>query len=517
MRDDQSLIINRDQVKVLPNYSLTDYASQGKTRINNVIDLKICRTHQSYYVCLSRSASAAGTVILQGFHPGKISKGLSGYLRQEFRELELLDEITKLNYENKLPNSVVGQVRYSLIQKYREWKGTSYVPENVHSSIRWSESNPFPQKENCTEIPFKFIQKGKKNQKVSIIKSTNDSMNVDPTPPRINTQAGILSTQATLIPSQSQIQRTNSAENGTDSDTILEGDTDTDSGPDDESKTQKRVRFSLEASQLCLKWDSQNWSCAYDSFLIILFSIYFASPVDAELKFGEVGNALLRETMDDIKLIEQGRGSLEGVRNRIRRKMNNINAVRFPYGKTGAVVSDVSELLTKPAFPNVIKTQVCYNCSLENTQRIPIPTLTIPAFLRNAISTQDAVQNFHRSTSSRNCGGCNMPFQTWKVFVNKPSLIVLDISGQDVIISPNIDIPCINDENVSLQLRGIIYHGGYHFIARIIGKDGTIFEHDGDARNGEVTETDDNLKVINLDYLKECHSKSATLAIYSSI
>src|SRR5882762_10076309 len=57
--------IHRSQVWVLLNFSMTDYTSQGKTRPKNPVDLSNCRSHQSYYTCLSRSATASGTVIVQ--------------------------------------------------------------------------------------------------------------------------------------------------------------------------------------------------------------------------------------------------------------------------------------------------------------------------------------------------------------------------------------------------------------------------------------------------------------------
>ena len=74
----------------------------GRTRPFNVVDLQNCRTAQSVYTCLSRSSSANGTLIIQGFDPQRITGGHSGYLRQEFRELELLDEITRLRYLDKI-------------------------------------------------------------------------------------------------------------------------------------------------------------------------------------------------------------------------------------------------------------------------------------------------------------------------------------------------------------------------------------------------------------------------------
>jgi hypothetical protein len=69
--NDLTETIERQQVWILPNFAMTDYASQGKTRLYNIVHLNSCRSHMSYYTCLSRSASAAGTIILQGFEPSK--------------------------------------------------------------------------------------------------------------------------------------------------------------------------------------------------------------------------------------------------------------------------------------------------------------------------------------------------------------------------------------------------------------------------------------------------------------
>ena len=72
--------IERQQVWVLPNFAMTAHASQGKTRPYNVVHLNSCTSHMAYYTALSRSASASGTVIIQGFDSRVITKGCSGYL-----------------------------------------------------------------------------------------------------------------------------------------------------------------------------------------------------------------------------------------------------------------------------------------------------------------------------------------------------------------------------------------------------------------------------------------------------
>ncbi|TFK59153.1 hypothetical protein BDN72DRAFT_781140, partial [Pluteus cervinus] len=74
--------VSRTQVEVLPNFAMTDYASQGKTRPNNPVDLNSSRTHLHIYTALSRSTSAEGTLILDKIPKEKITGGLTGALRQ---------------------------------------------------------------------------------------------------------------------------------------------------------------------------------------------------------------------------------------------------------------------------------------------------------------------------------------------------------------------------------------------------------------------------------------------------
>jgi hypothetical protein len=155
--NDETISISRDQALVLPNFAMTDYVSQGRTRSDNPVDLSNCKNHQSYYTCLSRSASAAGTIIIQGFDANKIIGGASGYLRQEFRELELLDEITKLQYNKLLPDDIYSTQCNVIIQQFQAWKGTSYIPKNVHPAI----CSDFMFMRNAVISPWQIIKNTK--------------------------------------------------------------------------------------------------------------------------------------------------------------------------------------------------------------------------------------------------------------------------------------------------------------------------------------------------------------------
>ena len=135
--NDREINISRQQINVLPNFSMTDYASQGKTRIQNPVNLSHCKNFQSIYTCLSRSSNAAGTLIIQGFNSSKITKGLPGHLQQEFRELRILGDITREIYEGRLREKYFAPLRNPMIYKYQNEIKRKY-PNNLHGALRLS-------------------------------------------------------------------------------------------------------------------------------------------------------------------------------------------------------------------------------------------------------------------------------------------------------------------------------------------------------------------------------------------
>ncbi|KAI0675202.1 hypothetical protein C8Q78DRAFT_958617, partial [Trametes maxima] len=81
---DNVLNIDREQVMVLPNFSMTDYCSQGRTLEYNLCHLVNCKGHQAIYTCLSRSSSLRNTILIGGFDTSKIRRGASAPLKREY-------------------------------------------------------------------------------------------------------------------------------------------------------------------------------------------------------------------------------------------------------------------------------------------------------------------------------------------------------------------------------------------------------------------------------------------------
>ena len=63
--------------------------------------------------------------------------------KQEFHELEILDEITTLAYNSKLLEQINGQIRNAKIRQFQEWKGPNYVDGRVHKATVWSLNKPY--------------------------------------------------------------------------------------------------------------------------------------------------------------------------------------------------------------------------------------------------------------------------------------------------------------------------------------------------------------------------------------
>jgi hypothetical protein len=160
--DDREYDILRTQIPVVLNFAMTDFAAQGRTREHNVVHIESCNTPNSYYVCLSRSSSAKNTIIIGDIEPKYISNGLSSQLRQEFRVLEILDEISRMKYDGEFPLELEFENRSDAISAYgKHFQDSAPCPNQVHPSLSWSQTDPL---EKCQEWKVKWKVVGGKDE-----------------------------------------------------------------------------------------------------------------------------------------------------------------------------------------------------------------------------------------------------------------------------------------------------------------------------------------------------------------
>ena len=482
--------IHRNQVWVLPNFSITDYTSQGKTRPKNPVDLSNCRNHQAYYTCLSRSATASGTVIVQSFSPRLIICGASGYLRQEFREIEILDEITKLRYEGKLPDHIQGNFRNPLIRSYQEWKGTDYVPPLTHPALKWSVKDPLPLLPVVTDAPWQIIDKKKKkeigNQTADEVKTTN-------------ILHGFVAAKGSVPLKSGKKRKFEGAENMSESNKKIKAD-------------QIVIVTNEPSSPSGLVWDGANYSCAYDALFTVLYDIWSNDTNVWTRRFKEINQHYLKSLSVCFQQYINGQITFETARDTIRHEIHSQSPAQFPYGTRGTSVTALASEILAPHDFVTISSPECTNC--EHSEPPINDRLGFVLYERNDMpkSTFKWLRSIEHETHEK-CPSCFSAMMQPISFKSIPSVLVFEINLRSITISKSLQFGQ-EGETVGLNIRGLIYHGDFHFTSRIIGIDGNVWYHDGITTRSRCENEGDIDKFSSKNLLK-CRGKDLVLVVYA--
>jgi hypothetical protein len=118
---------------------------------------------------------------------------------------------------------------------------------------------------------------------------------------------------------------------------------------------------------------------------------------------------------------------------------------------------------------------------------------------------------------------CGSPMATYRIYDQPPSLLVFSLNTTRVSISKTICIKGSSGKFTVLQLRGIIYSGGFHFTSCIITPGKEVWYHDGMVtkrnciKKGHLTDfTEDSLKSsVEKNSSGESVEWQAVVVIYS--
>ena len=501
--------IIRDQVPVIPNFAMTDYGSQGRTRPNNVVDLQNCKNHQSVYTCLSRGSTLEGTIIVQSFHTDKLKCGIPGSLRQEFRELELLDEITKLRYLGKSSAEVTGIARGELIHSFRKWKGEKFVPKMVHPSIEWSLLNPFPIDDITSTSPWKIINAPGKKTKT--LPPTDEYPNHSSN----NTTSNFIpakGTQALANVSNQPGKVCNKRKRDEEAELLI-------------STKPKKIRVSKPPPGKSVKgflWDSENWSCAYDSLLTILFAAYTDSKqywtdnVVQQYKTLQVVKAAfekislspsqicMMQARDNIRLVLGSRQSELGSQGKqgtdlytLARELLGVNEdiVSIEYHCRACDYQSEAEG----------SDDVCWTFTQEVWKNHPAKLGTY-----KGKTVQQWLHAAHIQKSTVLCTQCQRPLQRVTKYDDAPYFMTCITHDVKVNIETEVKL---TELNATYRLCGIVYYGNFHFVCRVIDQSGDVWYHDG-AKHKDQAAYVGNIVNLNLKKLQTVEDYTMCLLIY---
>ncbi|KAI1785041.1 hypothetical protein LXA43DRAFT_900608, partial [Ganoderma leucocontextum] len=441
---DLYVTVQRKQVMVLPNFAMTDFASQGRTRPYNVTHLKHCQNHQSIYTCLSRSTSLAQTIIIGMFPTGKLQHGLSPNLRREFQELKLLDYITALRSQGHLPSIVEGGCRGTLLKSFRNWKGHNFAPEGIHPALDWTHESDDP-----------FTLSGPS-------RPTLVHANIFP------------DTESTLISNPKK-------------------------HPHEQWEAKRAPKPPLASPSVppestnepfCatgLIWDSTNYSCGYDAFLTVVWNTY-RQQGDGWLRNLNTCSTVLSPILNRLSSALTFITHLETTRNLLHAILFSINSTAFPSsGPCYTAIGDIIEYCMMHRTPfasatctscnslpsDTIRSSQCSSWLLEiNTLLHTFPTQCI-------ISSQTYINTALIVGFLGHCQPCDQITHFRLRILTLPPLLCLEVPSTPT-IHPDltISIPC-GPSLHSCRLVGILYAGGNHFTARYINTRHHVWYYDG--------------------------------------
>ncbi|KZW01600.1 hypothetical protein EXIGLDRAFT_602926 [Exidia glandulosa HHB12029] len=453
------LTIRRTQVRVLPNFAMTDFASQGKTRERNVVDLSRLRGHQACYTALSRSACAAKTVIIRDFSTGKLRGGLSPHLLAEYRDLEILDDMTRLEFEGTLPTVVNSTLRYARIAQFLKTQPRDYLPPNMHPTLKWSAGDlKRKSTEQIESIPSKKKRTTAKNrQQPKHVRAVNGNLppvgNAVRTAPSTARPVGV----ANAIP-----------------------------------------------RPVGLKWDSINYSCAYDALFTALYHAWLTNtqPMSRYMRYS---TPVLSMLLDGFIGFAEKKITFEGARDRVRAYLHSLKPNMFKYGREGCVIQDLTEVaMDSPVTRWVLKVK-CGHCGNDST------ALSVPARLIIVPDARDSERYLKQYLLEKGmpptcCEG--FPYRSDDVtIIEGPYMfgMTADFHASNMPITTAID-----GNTTAWRLASVIYYGDFHFVMRHIDPQGSIWYHDG-MKEGGTGSYDGKLNAVDRSLLSSKRGSNATV------
>ncbi|KAI1786954.1 hypothetical protein LXA43DRAFT_896983 [Ganoderma leucocontextum] len=436
-----SVSLERSQVAILGNFAMTDFGSQGKTKLRNVVHMKHCRNHQAMYTALSRSTSLTDTVILDSFNATKIRNGTSVGLRAEFHDLELLDEITVQRDAGVLHSSIRGETRSELIRGYLRIHGAGHVPCNADPALKWDST--------------------------MYAAYTSEYLNAESDPED--------EPQRNLAP----LKRPRTQENWL-------------SLPAAKRAVDTDTRSSSIATRDGTTWDSQNHSCAYDAGIVLLWNLFVDSTDGWRSAIRSTSPVM--EVLFDAFAAKLPSTSLDTVRDNMRDLLTYSDPEKFPrYGHSGTVVTEVFEAVLTLRTTFGTCTYRCEPCGVSHarhTEVIGSYVWTVLPEVRNLFSHLHVIPinllvlGVLTQRDVINCPDCQGQCLAIVTLSTPPAILVIEVDYcGPVSVSSTLALP-VGEGVRTWKLVGTVYRSGGrmnggHFCIRYLDPDSVVWYHDG--------------------------------------
>ena len=340
---------------------------------------------------------------MPSFSPQIITSGATGYLREEFCELEILDEITKMRYEDTFPAKVQGSVKNSLIQS---WKGTTYVPPSTHKALKWTARDPLPLLSAATDAPWQMISKDKKNKVVK-----DDAKEA----------------QASFVPAKGGIPVNIKCKLANETPGTLN------------KQITLRSHDTHASSPAEFIWHGDDYSCAYDALITVLYDTWTNNTDHWTKVFNSITQEHLKPLASGFKKYLMGVDdmSLEDIRDILRKRLHAKHPTEFPMGTAGTSAAGLATGIFYTRKILAFASVKCTQCDYEDNPVDGSLGLVLYEMSNKSESTGLWLKNLEHHTSEK-CQDCSKPLQKSISYNSPPSLLIFGINSNNITLRKTI-------------------------------------------------------------------------------
>ena len=100
-------------------------------------------------------------------------------------------------------------------------------------------------------------------------------------------------------------------------------------------------------------------------------------------------------------------------------------------------------------------------------------------------------------------------------FKSAPNMLIFEFNSRNIKVSKTLKFEQ-EGETVVLDVKGLIYHGDFHFTSHINGTDSFVWSHDG-MTTGSSCENEGDFDKFSSRNLLKCKGKNLILVVYARV
>ena len=215
--------------------------------------------------------------------------------------------------------------------------------------------------------------------------------------------------------------------------------------------------------------------------------------------------------LKDLNIIK-GSQAFEQVRDNWRNILHATDPIMFPRGTYGISVAGLAEEMLKVTESIASSQHQCSRCEYAKNPIDDKLTYVLHADNSTKLSTNTWVNGLSQITHMR-CPDCNHSMKQVAFYNEIPNIVILEYLMKNIRTSHSLKFMTDEGEIKVLNLRGIVYHGGYHFTCRTVSSEQQMWYHDG-INTGKSCLMDGILGSQSEDRLRVCRNRNLVLAVY---